>query len=322
MSDNLQHILTLKQGVTPYGKAPHKPILLLAVIDSFEEGEIFENWIEITDDLVQHFLDNWDALVKTPHVATFALPFFHLKNEKGQFWKLITYPGREIPTTNSNSIKSYRALTETVCAATLSSELYIALSDPIQREELKAAILKMYFGISLQAQYPTQEAYSAKIKKQILYDPEQNYTRTVKQTIDDQPKDIRDEFVVMRSSVFRKAILEVYDNQCAVTGLKVADAQNRSLVDACHITPFAESYNDSIRNGLALSPTFHRAFDRGLIAISDKYKILVHPKLKDFNPETGIKQFENKDVFLPSNSKFHPSEKHLREHRSKFGFSV
>lgn len=320
MKSILQHILSLNQGVTKYGKAPHKPILLLAVIDSFEAGEVFENWIEITDDLVQHFLDNWNVLVKTPHVATFALPFFHLKNEKGQFWNLVTYPGREIPTTRSNSIKSYRSLTETVCAATLSDELYIALSDPIQREELKAAILDQYFGIRHATQYPKQEVYSVKIKQQILYDPEENYARKVKQTIDEQPKEIRDEFVVMRSSVFRKAILEVYDNQCAVTGLKVADAQNRSLVDACHITPFAETYNDSIRNGLALSPTFHRAFDRGLIAISDKYKILVHPKLKDFKPEAGIKQFENRDIFLPIHSEFHPSVKQLREHRSKFGF--
>lgn len=320
MKDIYEHILSLKQGVTPYGLAPHKPILLLALIDSFEAGEILYNWIEITDDLVQHFLDNWSALVKTPHVATFALPFFHLKNEKGQFWKLITYPGREVPTTNSNSIKSYRALTETVCAATLSEELYIALTDPMQREKIKSAILEHYFGIRQTTQYQTQEVYSAKIKHQILYDPEQNYARNVKQTIDKQPKEIRDEFVVMRSSVFRKAILEVYDNQCAVTGLKVADSKNRSLVDACHITPFADSFNDSIRNGLALSPTFHRAFDLGLIAISDNYKILVHPKLKDFNPESGIRQYENGEILLPKKNQFYPSIKHLREHRSRFGF--
>lgn len=320
MSQILQHILSLKQGVTPYGKAPHKPILLLAVIDSFENGEIFENWIEITDDLVQHFFDNWSALVTTPHVPTFALPYFHLKNEKGQFWKLIIYPGREIPTTNSNSIKSYRALTETICAATLSDELYLAFSDPIKREELKTAIIEHYFGIRQTTKYQRQEVYSAKIKQQILYDPEQNYARKVKQTIDEQPKEIRDEFVVIRSSVFRKAILEIYDYQCSVTGLKVADAKQRPLVDACHIMPFAETYNDSIRNGLALSPTFHRAFDRGLIAISDNYKVLVHPKLKDFNPDSGIRQYENREILLPSENQFYPSIKHFREHRSKFGF--
>jgi hypothetical protein len=34
-------------------------------------------------------------------------------------------------------------------------------------------------------------------------------------------------------------------------------------------------FNRSISNGLALSPTFHRAFDRDLIAISDNYRVLV-----------------------------------------------
>ncbi|WP_163322653.1 HNH endonuclease [Draconibacterium mangrovi] len=320
MKSILQHILTLNQGITKYGKAPHKPILLLAVIDSFEAGDVFENWIEITDTLVQHFLDNWDALVKTPHVATFALPFFHLKNEKGQFWKLITYPGREIPTTKSKSIKSYRALTETVCAATLSDELFISLTDPIKREALKAAILDRYFGIHQVAQYAKREAYSTKIKQQILYDPEQNYARIVKQTINEQPKEVRDEFVAARSAVFRKAILEVYENQCAITGLKVADAKNRSLVDACHITPFAESYNDSIRNGLALSPTFHRAFDRGLIAISDNYKVLVHPTLKDYSLKCGIRQYEKQELLVPQESRFHPSIKCLQQHRQRFGY--
>lgn len=320
MVSTYQHILTLNQGVTKYGKAPHKPVLLLAVIESFGNKEIVENWIEITDSLVQRFLDIWKILVKTPHVPTFALPFFHLKNEKGQFWKLITYPGREIPTTKSKSIKSYRALTETVCAATLSEELYLAFSNPIKREEIKAAMLEKYFGIHQIKEYSIRETYSTQIKQQILYDPEEDYARKVKQTIDEQPKEIRDEFVVMRSSVFRKAILEIYDNQCAVTGLKVSDSKNRSLVDACHITPFAESYNDSIRNGLALSPTFHRAFDRGLIAISDKYKVIIHPKLKDFNPKSGIRQYENSEILLPNENRFHPSAKHLLEHRLKFGF--
>lgn len=320
MSLILQHILTLNQGVTPYGKAPHKPILLLAVIDSFEAGEVYENWIEITDDLVQHFLDNWDVLVNTPHTPTFALPFFHLKNEKGKFWKLITYPGKEIPTTRSNSIKSLRALDATVLAAQLSEELYLAFIDPVKRAEIKAALLSKYFGIKQVSEYASAEVYSAKVKAQMLYDPEQNYARTVKQTINEQPKEVRDEFVAARSAVFRKAILEVYDNQCAVTGLKVADTKNRSLVDACHIKPFAETYNDSIRNGLALSPTFHRAFDRGLIAISDKYKILVHPSLNDFNPTSGIRQYQNHEIILPSHSQFHPALRYFRAHRHRFGF--
>lgn len=315
-------MLSLKRGVTTYGPAPHKPILLLAVFESFEKGEIIDNWIEISDDLFQHFHDIWSLLVKTQHTPNFSLPFYHLKNEKGAFWNLITYPGKVIPTTKSKSIKSYRALNDTVLAAQLSEELFLLLSDPIKREELKRAILEKYFGIKESYRIAENSTYSNKVKTQILYDPDQNYARNVKHQIEEQAIDAREEFVILRSSVFRKTILEIYNNQCAVSGLKVADLKNRSLVDACHIMPFAESYNDSIRNGLALSPTFHRAFDRGLIAISDQYKILVHPSLKDYNPEAGIRQYENQDLYLPKEVSFYPSKISLREHRARFRFST
>ena len=34
----LSKITSFNRGVTKYGKAPHKPILLLAVVDGFEKG--------------------------------------------------------------------------------------------------------------------------------------------------------------------------------------------------------------------------------------------------------------------------------------------
>lgn len=322
MNNLFNHMFSLKRGHTPFGPAPHKPILLLALIESFEKGEIVDNWIELTDDLFQHFHDIWSLLVKTPHTPNFSLPFYHLKNEKGAFWKLITYPGKEIPTTKSISIKSYKALNDTVLAAQLSEEFFLLLSDPIKREELKRAILEKYFGRKESYRIAENSTYSNKVKTQILYDPDQNYARNVKRQIEAQPIDAREEVMTLRSSVFRKAILEIYNNQCAVSGLKVADAKNRSLVDACHIMPFAETYNDSIRNGLAFSPTFHRAFDRGIIAISDNYKVLVHPSLKDFNPDSGIRQYENQDIYLPQEASFYPSLNSLREHRARFRFNT
>jgi hypothetical protein len=49
------------------------------------------------------------------------------------------------------------------------------------------------------------------------------------------------------------------------------------------------------------------AFNRGLIAISDNYKVPVHPKLKDFNPGSGIRQYVNREIYLPSSEKFYLS---------------
>lgn len=320
MSFLYKNILSLNRAPTPYGKAPHKPVLLLAVIESYENGEISDNRIPVSENLFQRFHDIWNLLVTTKNVPTFSLPFYHLKNEKSNFWKLVTYPGREIPTTKSKSIKSYKALTETIAAAELSTEFYYYLNDPVEREKLKAAILEKYFGKASYNFEKQNVRYSEKLKKEILYEPEKNYVRRVQNRILQIPEENREEFVYLRSSVFRKAILDIYDRQCSVTGLKVEDLNNNSLVEACHIIPFSESYNDSIRNGLALSPTFHRAFDRGLIAISDEYKILVHPKLRDYHPENGIRQFERKQINLPQNKIFFPSFNSIRIHRNRFGF--
>ena len=317
----LQNILTLNCAPTKYGKAPHKPVLLLAVLESFESCEITENWIPVTDSLLQRFYDLWKLLVKTENVPNFSLPFYHLKNEKGGFWNLVTLPGKEIPTTNSKSIKSYRALIDTVLAAKLSEEMFQAFSNSADREIIKNAILEKYFGIKNQHQLYQEIRYSEIVKSEILYEPEVNYSKKVIRQISEVPSEVREELIVLRSTIFRKAILEIYNNQCSVSGLKVEDANRNSLVDACHIMPFAETYNDSIKNGLALSPTFHRAFDRGLIAISDNYKVLVHPKLKDFRPDSGIRQYENQSIYLPDNEKFYPSLFSLREHRHKFGYN-
>lgn len=68
-------------------KAPHKPVLLLSVIQSIACGEITRNKIEITAQLVARFRDNWAWLVKEEFFkSNFALPFFHLRTE--EFWHL------------------------------------------------------------------------------------------------------------------------------------------------------------------------------------------------------------------------------------------
>lgn len=68
-----------------------------------------------------------------------------------------------------------------------------------------------------------------------------------------------------RSSSFTKQVLNAYDNRCAVTRRKL------KLVDAAHILPVNAGNQsiDNVRNGIALSPTYHRAFDRGLIYLDD-----------------------------------------------------
>ena len=92
------------------------------------------------------------------------------------------------------------------------------------------------------------------------------------------------------------------------------------MVDACHIVPFSQSYDDTITNGIALSPTLHRAFDLGLVSVSDDYRVLVHPRLTDHYPQVGIQQFNHQELKLPADSQFYPSPEKFEQHRSRFAF--
>jgi putative restriction endonuclease len=76
-----------------------------------------------------------------------------------------------------------------------------------------------------------------------------------------------------RDSDFRRKVIVAYDHRCAVTGLQLR------LVDAAHIVPVgAEGSSDEVTNGLCLSPTYHRAYDRGLILLNENYEMQINRK--------------------------------------------
>jgi putative restriction endonuclease len=95
-----------------------------------------------------------------------------------------------------------------------------------------------------------------------------------------------------RDANFRQQVLLAYDHRCAVTR-----AQLR-LVDAAHILPVgAPDSVDIVTNGLALSSTYHRAFDSGLIFLTDSYEMKVNPakeaELRALNLVGGIDGFKS-----------------------------
>lgn len=79
-------------------------------------------------------------------------------------------------------------------------------------------------------------------------------------------------------SFFRRAVMANYDNSCCVTG--IADLR---LLNASHITPWqtdvANRHNP--RNGLCLSATFDRAFDRGLMTVTPDLRVRLSGQLLD-----------------------------------------
>ena len=89
------------------------------------------------------------------------------------------------------------------------------------------------------------------------------------------------------------------------------------MIDACHIYPFSISNDDTVSNGIDLYLILHRAFDRGLISITEDYKVNVSGLVNDKGSEFTLSQFEGKKIFLPKKDAWQPSIESLRWHRNE-----
>ena len=78
-----------------------------------------------------------------------------------------------------------------------------------------------------------------------------------------------------RDAAFRRHVRVAYDNTCAVTGWQLLNGGGRPEVQAAHIRPVEENGPDTVRNGVALTGTFHWLFDRGLITFDDTLHVIV-----------------------------------------------
>lgn len=118
-----------------------------------------------------------------------------------------------------------------------------------------------------------------------------------------------------RDQAFKRAVRLAYQNRCAVTGLCLINGGGRPEVQAAHIKPVSYLGPDSIRNGLALSGTFHWMFDRGLISISDDYKILA---ARGKIPEQALRMLnQSGEINLPLDKSLHPNPHYLKFHREQ-----
>ncbi|MCH7726017.1 MAG: HNH endonuclease [Planctomycetes bacterium] len=117
-----------------------------------------------------------------------------------------------------------------------------------------------------------------------------------------------------RRSNFRQQVLGAYGNRCAVTRLQLR------LVDAAHILPVgAPGSIDEVRNGLALSPTYHRAYDNGLIYLDEKNRMRINADkqhaLQELNLIGGLADFKASlgPIHLPPDPHQRPHSQFIRK---------
>jgi putative restriction endonuclease len=296
----LKAFIRLKRGVTPYGLAPHKPVLLLSLIELIEKGLVTNNQFEVNADLVATFKENWLLLVPTLHQADFTQPFYYLQSEKVEdkpFWILQPNLGMQI----NAHIKSVTRLSETCAFGYFESALFILLCDPSNRAIATALLLDTYFAeykAGFIAAKNHGEGYLHDQEDFILNEPEVRYKRMVINTEED---------VFVRNGLFKKLVPKIYGNQCSFTGMQLSSTFGHSFVDACHIIPFSQTHDDKVTNGIALCPNIHRAFDRGLVSIANDYTILVSPHLiENASHPYALRALAGRKIVLPKKSTQYP----------------
>ncbi|MBO0930128.1 HNH endonuclease [Fibrella aquatilis] len=297
----------LKQGGTKYGKAPHKPVLLLTITELLEKGLITDNRVGVTPELVATFKENFVLLAKAGHNDDFTQPFFYLKNEG--FWFLQPKPGYQIDL----YIRSVNTLSERLDYAHFADDLYGLLTDTYSRIALKNTLLDTYFPARKAEFLRVKNAgrsYLGDLETYLLNEPTGTYQPAF--TADDE------ETRFVRGGLFKRLVPQVYDFTCAISGMRVITTGGASLVEACHIVPISVSGNDHVSNGIALCSTLHTAFDRGMIGIDAQYRVLISPALTD-NPASpyNLHQFAGQSLRPPHGQHHYPNREafawHLRE---------
>jgi putative restriction endonuclease len=298
----MEGILDKFQNLGRYeNSAPHKPILVLALLDWMEELSLKENKIPIDTGLFEIFEAYWNQLYDSSKTARVHYPIRYLQTDD-LGWEVFVN-GEKLQTEKSKSfLKKNRA------NATFDTNIWNFLRSPENRDLVRLAIINTYF--------PN--------KKEVIVDIE-NYSLADIEAVFFEPSKARyktrnfKKAGYVRDSYFRLALLNLYNNTCAISKMHVNPPGR--IIQACHISQFSKEGDNSVNNGIVLCANLHAAFDQGYIGIGTEYEVLINEKMFDEKPGIfNLKKLRYRKLILPENKRFWPSQNKLEQHR-KLHFS-
>jgi putative restriction endonuclease len=264
---------------------PHKPLLLLAVLDLIDEGLATPEQIPWCQELRDRFTSRFLLVRKHDDKNTPENPFFYLR--KDGFWQAWIHDGSsQAPLQTTPTVQNIGQV-----FARFTDGFQDLVTIPANRQLMREALIARYFPHLLSSKLPS--------------------------TIPDLRSLVADEPLEYgRSPAFRRKILAIYDHQCAACGLriKLPAGNDVSFIDAAHLIPFSESQNDHPTNGLALCKNHHWAMDRNLIAPAPDHHWHVS-KILDPRRSTGEKELaalSGQVLLLPQDQAFHPDAEGLK----------
>lgn len=290
------------------GVAPNKPILLLSVIEMIGLGILHNNEIPLSGELIATFLNLWSYLepIRKPNIG---LPFYHLISDG--FWHYKMKSGFESLLTAKVQVRSPYTIRETVEYAYLDSELWGLLQNAENRSILIHVLINKWFADkSQQIEKLLQVNVFGELEEELRSQGGKVYNS----------KEIEDEQIsIIRDTAFRKIVVNAYNHTCALCAMRVIDTVEKNIVDASHIMPFSQFYDDRINNGISLCKNHHWAFDRFWFTLDDDYRIIVDGKLREQSPNAKpIQEYRGDTIILPSQQQYYPRVDAIQWHRQEF----
>jgi putative restriction endonuclease len=272
--------------------APHKPLLLLVLIEMAEQGLLPHKVLTLTPEIAFRFCTYWTIVAyRRTQKPDVRYPFYHLQSDG--CWQTFEEKGRPAPD---------RRLAR---FAELNPDFEACLNDPVFRGEARRVLICTYFprvewsGLCVLLDLPAfgeDEAASASPHLSSIQAEQKG-----------------------REARFRLDIVSSYHYTCALTGFRILLISSGSIVDAAHIHEFADSRNNDVRNGIALCKNAHWLFDNGLWTITDDYTIsIAMGKFSEDSPDQRpLSEYDGQKIRLPNNPAHYPDPVHLAWHRRK-----
>jgi putative restriction endonuclease len=288
------HVGVVGKGAERHER-PHKPVLLLAMLDLIAEGHATPDRIEWSVALRHRFGVYFECVRRQDDQCTPENPFYYLRKEA--WWEPLRAGQHGDEALQGPPLVGDAAGGKVFARIGFPMAAWVVNGE--DRMRLREAIIARYFP-------QAKDALKSLFSEGSVQEASLLGDTSIDDDVEPKPG---------RSTGFRRIILEICDYQCAACGLRIRlpMVEDLTFVDAAHLIPFHKDQNDHPTNGMALCKNHHWAMDRRLIAPHPNGKWVVSDRLKPHRSpgEKELVEMAGREFLPPRDPAFFPAERAL-----------
>ncbi|GLW73405.1 HNH endonuclease [Kitasatospora phosalacinea] len=244
--DWFERVAKLRRWTNNEVRAPHKPLLLLYALGSYQQDADSELRYSVIEEDLKRLLAEYGP----SHPTTPAYPFHHLVSDG--VWEVRTDQGQGSPGS------AVRILRSSGATGRLAPALRAALAkEPSLLGRLVRVLLDTHFPPSLHIDLCEAVGLDLELAETAAVNGSDARARR------------------QRDRRMRELILTAYEFQCAFCGYDGTLGASTVGLEAAHVRWWSHDGPDDVDNGLCLCSLHHKLFDKGVLGLGDDHRILV-----------------------------------------------